>query len=96
MSNTEIIKNDIMDLFRGLMQGSIDYSFSNLHCAMKTDIGEILDGIAGDVVMDIDMGREVTNEQPKKLSANLLSFAEEFEVEEAKTLAEKISRTIQG
>lgn len=96
MSNTEIIKNDIMDLFRGLMQGSIGYSFSNLHCAMKTDIGEILDGIAGDVVMDIDMGKEVTNEQLKKLADDLLSFAEEFEVEEAKTLAEKIRRTIQG
>jgi hypothetical protein len=96
MSNTEIIKNDIMDLFRGLMQGSIGYSFSSLHCAMKTDIGEILDGIAGDVVMDIDMGKEVTNEQLKKLADDLLSFAEEFEVEEAKTLAEKIRRTIQG
>lgn len=92
----EDIKNGIMDLFRGLMQGSIDYSFSNLHCAMKTDIGEILDSIAGDVVMDMDMGREITEEQLKKLSADLLSFAEEFEVEEAKLLAEKISRTIQG
>lgn len=92
----EDIKNGIMNLFRGLMQGSIDYSFSSLHCAIKTDIGEILDGIAGDVVMDIDMGREITEEQLKKLSADLLSFAEEFEVEEAKLLAEKISRTIQG
>lgn len=62
----------------------------------KTDIGEILDGIAGDVVMDIDMGREVTEEQLKKLSADLLSFAKEFKVKEAKLLAQKISRTIQG
>ena len=46
--------------------------------------------------MDIDMGREVTEEQLKKLADDLLSFAEEFEVAEAKTLAEKISRTIQG
>ena len=91
----EDIKNDIMDLFRGLMQGSIDYSFSNLHCAMKTDIGEILDGIAGDVVMDIDMGREVSEEQLKKLSADLLSFAKEFKVKEAKDIANRINEAIQ-
>ena len=96
MENLENIKNDIMDLFRGLMYGSIDYSFDNMHCAMKTDIGEILDSIAGDVVMNIEMGREVNKEQLKKLSDDLISFAKEFGVEEAKDIANRINEAIQA
>lgn len=94
MENLENIKNDIMDLFRGLMQGSIDYSFDNLHCAIKTDIGEILDDIAGEVVLNIDLGKEVTEEQLKKLSSDLISFAKEFKVKEAREIAKRINEAI--
>ena len=91
----ESLKEEIMELFRGLMNGTIDYSFDNMHSAMKTDICEIFNDIAEDFVMNIMLGQEITKEQLQTLHDNLVTFGEEFEVKEATSLAKNVEAMIE-
>ena len=72
------------------MYGDISYSYDNLNCALKTDICEVFNDIVEDTVMNIMLGKEISNEQLLSLSDNLASFGDEFNVTEAKALSEKI------
>ena len=90
------LSEEVLAFFRGLMDGTIDYSFDNLNCALKTDICEVFDAIAGDFVINIECGNDdkVTNEQLQALHDNLIAFGEEYNVKEAATLAEKVKALI--
>ena len=99
MSRIEDLKalsEEVLAFFHGLMDGTIDYSFDKLNCAMKTDICEIINAIAGDFVINIESGNgdKVKNEQLQALHDNLIAFGEEFNVKEAAPLAEKVKALI--
>lgn len=96
MKGIESLVDDIMDLFHGLMNHSISYSYDKLNCAMKTDICEVFSSVAEDVVMKVEFGGEVTLEQLQALHDNLISFAKEFEVKEARALAKKVKKLIEN
>ena len=85
----ESLKGDIMDVFYDLMYGSIKYRFDKLHSAMGTSICEIFSAATEDFVLTIEFGHEVTKEQVQTLHDNLVTFAKEFKVKEAKVLAQK-------
>lgn len=94
MNKLEVLKDDIMDLFHGLMYGSVNYSFNKLHSTMKTDICEIFSSVAEDVIMNISFGHDVSKEQLQTLHDNLIAFAKEFKVKEARLLAKKVKGLI--
>lgn len=86
---------DTMDLFDGLMYCEIDFSFDNLHCAMKTDICELFSNAVEGVILNVNSGREVTKEHLETMHKNLISFAREFKVKEARALAKKVKKIIE-
>ena len=88
--------DDIMDVFRGLQWGTIKYSFDKLHCAMKGDICEDFDQAAGDVVMKVEFGGEVTDEDLQKLLEGLTAFKKEYKVKEVAALIKKTQSLIDG
>ena len=83
-----------MDLFHGLMQGSVAYRADNLHCTMQANICEAFNDAAEDFVMSVMSGNEITTDQLQMLHDNLLSFGEEFEVKEATILGNKVKDII--
>lgn len=95
MKGLELLVDDIMDLFHGLMYHSISYRYDKLNCTMKTDICEIFSSVTEDVVMKVEFGGEVTIEHLQALHNNLISFAKEFKVKEAKALANKVKKLIE-
>lgn len=88
------IFNDIYMLFVDLRLGTVDYSFSKVNLAMKTNICEEFSNVTEDFVFSMDCGREVTKEQLQTLYDNLISFGEEFKVKQCKTIAEKVKEAI--
>lgn len=95
MNKLDALMDDIMNLFHGLMYGNINYSYDKLNCAMKTDICEIFSTLAEEVVMNINLGRDVSKEQLQTLHDNLIAFAKEFKVKEARLLAKKVNVLIE-
>ena len=88
------IFNDIYMLFMDLRLGTVDYSFSKVNLAMKTNICEEFSNATEDFVFSMDCGREVTKEQLQTLYDNLISFGKEFKVKQCKTIAEKVKEAI--
>lgn len=88
------IFNEIYGLFLDLRMGTVDFSFSKVHCAMKTNISELFSNIAEDFILSMEDGREVTKEQLQTLYDNLISFGEEFKVEKCKTIAAMVKEAI--
>jgi len=86
------LKDDIMELFHGLQCGEIEYQFDNLHSAMKTNICEVFSDIAEGLVWRVIKDEEVSKEMLLTFHNDLLSFGEEFGVEEVKPLAEKAKK----
>lgn len=93
-SEVQALNEEIMNLFRGLMQGSVGYKVDNLHCAMKVSVCEVFNDVAEDFVMSVMSGKEITTDQLQMLHDNLLSFGEEFEVKEATILGNKVKDII--
>lgn len=96
MTDLQSIQDDIMNIFYGLRTGLVDYSYDNLNCAMKTNICEVFSSVAEEVAINVELGREVTKEQLQKLHDNLISFAKEYKVKEAKALAGKVKELLEG
>ena len=86
--------DEILTIFRGFMDGDIEYNCDNLHCAMKTDICEIFDEIVGDFAIKVDSCKEITNEELAKMHERLIEFSEDFGVKEIQTLIERIKLLI--
>ena len=97
MNRTERLQeltDGIMDVFRGLQYGSINFGFDKLHCAMRCSICEEFDSVAGDVVMKVEFGGEVTDDDLRKLHDGLIAFKEEYKVEEVDALIKKTESLI--
>jgi len=62
---------------------------------MKTNICEVFSSVAEEVAINVELGREVTKEQLQKLYDNLISFAKEYKVKEAKALAGKVKELLE-
>ena len=84
------IQNELLDIFRGMMSGNISYSFDTLDTVMSSDIGEVFDSAVGFFVMKVESDENITSEDMDVLLQNLETFAEEYDVEEALCLAQRI------
>lgn len=94
MNTLESLKDETMKLFRGLMDGTVRFSYDSMNCAMKTDICEAFNDIAEEFVMSVLEGEDVTAEKLQAFYDGLVAFGDDFKVKEAKALAKKVKTVI--
>jgi hypothetical protein len=76
------IADSLLKVFRGMRTGDIDYSVDNLQSALKSDLFEEFEYIAGDFVMNVESGITPTHEELRKLHADLQDFRDTYNVKE--------------